>query len=164
MEDLLSERDSEMHHTIISGEIGDTTDLTDNSYHLFTVSGVLDTVLLDGLIIEKAYALGASDTRGAGFMIDSTNSGLVRVVNCNIQSNKASQGAAFFTMADVELLNCTLNNNEATEGGHSIFNNGASIVLNNVDIYQACNNCGAELVNVNGGNIDHKGAVNIHKN
>jgi hypothetical protein len=35
--------------------------------------------------------------------------------------------------------------------------------IENVEIYQSCSNCGAELVNINGGNIDHKGAVNIYK-
>jgi 3',5'-cyclic AMP phosphodiesterase CpdA len=164
VEALLSERNPEMNQTIITGEIGDTAVLMDNTYHLFTVSGIEDTVIIDGLIIERANTLGAPDTRGAGLFVDSTNTGLLQLVNCTIQSNGSTRGAGLYTLSDVDLLNCTLSNNEASEGGHSIFNSGGTVTIENVIIYQSCNNCGAEMVNVDGGNIDQKGALNIYKN
>ncbi len=164
VESFLYERNPELHQTVITGEIGDTMTLTDNTYHLFTVSGVQDTVLIDGMIIKDANALDAPDTRGAGLLVDSTNTGLLRLINCKIQTNQAVRGAGYYTMSDVDLLDCTLSHNEASEGGHSIFNNGGTITIEGVDIYQSCNNCGPELVNINGGNIDQKGALNIHIN
>ena len=163
-EGLLSERDPGTNQTIITGEIGDTLILTDNTHHLFTVSGVQDTVLIDGFIIEAANGIGAPDTRGGGLFVDSTNTGLLRLVNCAIQSNQATHGAGCYTMSDVDLTSSTFSNNEATEGGHSLFNNGGNVTVKNVEIYQLCNNCGAEMVNVNSGNIDQTGALNIHKN
>jgi hypothetical protein len=163
-EDLLTERNPGLNQTIISGEIGDTTVLTDNTYHLISVSGIQDTVTIDGFILEAANTLGASDTRGAGLFVDSTNMSLIELVNCTIRTNKASKGGGLYTMSDISIRNCTMTNNEATEEGNSIYNNGGIVGLENVNIYQSCSNCGAEMINVNGGNIDNKGAVNIHKN
>jgi hypothetical protein len=58
-ETVRDDRDWINNETILSGDIGDEGDATDNSYHVVTGAGT-STTILDGFTIEKGYADHAS--------------------------------------------------------------------------------------------------------
>ena len=55
-ETLLSQRDAEAHVTILSGEIGNPVDASDNSYHVVVSGGTDATAVLDGFTITAGNA------------------------------------------------------------------------------------------------------------
>ncbi len=68
-ESALEDRDWEANTTILSGDIGTTSDSSDNCYHVVTASGVNDLTLLDGFTITGGNADGQNHQIGAGLWI-----------------------------------------------------------------------------------------------
>lgn len=74
-ENSLGERDSTTTAvTILSGDIGVLGDSTDNSYHIWRMSGANAGLLLDRLVIEEGMANGsASNSQGGGVFFSNSN-------------------------------------------------------------------------------------------
>ena len=70
-ETLLSQRDAEAHVTILSGEIGNPVDASDNSYHVVVSGGTDATAVLDGFTITAGNGITARRpmTTGVGCTI-----------------------------------------------------------------------------------------------
>ncbi|OON92301.1 MAG: hypothetical protein ATN34_00765 [Epulopiscium sp. Nele67-Bin002] len=129
----ISQRDLTTNITILSGEIGDTTITTDNSYHV--VIGA-DDAIIDGFTITGGYADGVSgetyDKYGGGLLnfhggirdipiLDYTLGFDLIVNNCTFTQNYAQTGGATYTFhgGNPEYTNCTFVDNTAKYGGAS---------------------------------------------
>ena len=109
-EQIVLERnpDPETNGTILSGDIGISGDSTDNSLHVVTGSGTVDTAIIDGFTIANGRAdledpceFGCKDPgctlpcgpllRTGGGMLNDVGS--PTVVNCRFINNRAATGA-----------------------------------------------------------------------
>ncbi len=146
-ETTLSQRDYETNVTILSGEIGDTSTTTDNSYHV-VIS--VDDSLIDGFTITGGYADGADGEPynkygggmlnfTAGFrdipMIDYGIGCDVIVSNCIFSDNYAQTGGATYTFhgGNPEYNNCTFVNNTAKYGGATADVAGTNAIYTDCD-------------------------------
>ena len=96
-----NERKYPLPASILSGNIGDPNDKTDNSYHVVTLAH--QTVTLDGLTISDGYAMYEGHSRNA----DCFGGGLYIPKVSNIQTEHIRP----------TLSNMTFYNNSATNGG-----------------------------------------------
>jgi hypothetical protein len=122
---------------ILSGEIGLTTSLADNCYHVVIASGKTDGAVLDGFTITAGNANGNSTITINTYQVDQSKGGgmFTRfadpvVNNCLFYNNKASDvGGAMCNLSVFTapaITNCTFRNNTAGNSGGGIFNDGAS--------------------------------------
>lgn len=86
-ETLLSQRDAAANVSVLSGEIGDQGDATDNSYSVVSSYDANTHTLLDGFTITGGY----SDWSGAGLYLQDASP---RVKNCYFTENRAGYGGA----------------------------------------------------------------------
>ncbi len=127
--------------TILSGEIGDTSKLSDNCFHVILLNSETqsnqDTALVEGLTIERGYADGSNDLgEGAGILV---HPGVkIRLKEVVIQKNVSKGnggGMRVKANANVEMRNCTVQTNRVIKTystptysysafGSGIFNSG----------------------------------------
>ena len=101
-----SQRNWQLHPTILSGDIGVPGDAADNCYNVLMCREADSTTVLDGLIVEWGNAnAGAGNypsnyRRGGGLFIKPVTPGQVaspRIINCIFRHNKANlQGNAVY--------------------------------------------------------------------
>ncbi len=130
----ITNRDFEKNKTILSGNIGNSTDSLDNSYRIINGININDITYLDGVDIAYANANLSSNTpltdntglSGAGLYVTTTSliASKLEVKNCNFYNNFAkNDGAAiFFDCAEpdkiyINVKKCNFYNNSATRGG-----------------------------------------------
>lgn len=129
-------RDPETNITILSGEINNTSLLTDNSYHVVTAPDVVDlTGILDGFTITGGYANGdhevtALSDRGGGILIwlDQPGVGINSnpvIVRCRIDGNHAEETGGGAEIRGEEgdnahFINCVFTNNTANNSGGGV--------------------------------------------
>jgi parallel beta-helix repeat protein len=98
-ETMLGQRDVEGNLTILSGEIGDTQDPTDNSYHVVTANAVSaqPETRLDGFTIRDGVASSSQfgNFQGAGIYIIG-NLSSPRIAQCRIEGNDATASPSGF--------------------------------------------------------------------
>ena len=156
--------------SILSGEIGNTASLLDNTYSVVFAIAADSTAALDTFTIEKAY----SEFSGGGIYIDGANP---TITNCTFRNNRASTGGglAAYNAGGATLTNCSFQNNTATYGGGAAavytggtliadtttFTNntagwGAGIASDDsVITLRSCWFTGGNAVTFNGGALDH---------
>ncbi|MCK5711322.1 MAG: choice-of-anchor D domain-containing protein, partial [Hyphomicrobiaceae bacterium] len=127
----LNERNWENNTTILSGDIGEPSDDTDNIYHVVTGSGTDSSTLLDGFTISGGNANGSyPDDRGGGMY---NNSGSPSLMNVTFSGNSADYGGGMYNESNSpSLTNVTFIGNSATQYGGGMHNNGSSPSLTNV--------------------------------
>ena len=126
-ETTLEQRNITNNVTILSGDIGGTTNAQDNVYHVVTANFTNNTTVLDGFTIAagNANGTGTDQNNGGGIFI---NDGTPVLSNLIFDNNNASNygGGLFNTGAsNPTLTNVTFRNNNAAFGG-GIFNTGSS--------------------------------------
>ncbi len=120
----ISQRDKSAHQTIISGNIGDTTLQTDNSYFLLNVFGASAGILLDGITLSDAY-----NTFGSGALRLNAGS-MVELVDCRFEDNVSYAGGGI-TVSDssrLTLHRCVFENNLGIAGGGGIFGTDNAVI------------------------------------
>ncbi|MBD2703546.1 hypothetical protein IC229_23080 [Spirosoma sp. BT702] len=132
-ETILTQRNTGSNSTVLSGEIGDPTSTTDNSYHVISNTSVNNTALLDGFTIMGGRANGRSSnntTTGGGMF--NTGSG-PKVVNCLFIGNSATNGGGVYNLSssNPSLINCAFLNNTASSVGGALYNNNSNPTLTN---------------------------------
>ncbi|MBX3389052.1 MAG: hypothetical protein KF691_06305 [Phycisphaeraceae bacterium] len=135
-ETMLTQRDPVANVSIISGEIGNQADPTDNSYSPVNAINTNTHAVLDGFTITKGY----SDWSGAGLYIENASP---RVSNCKFSSNRAGYGGAVI-LSQTSLpvfTNCRFDSNTAVWGGGAIFVEDPSTLV--ADTCTFMNNAGA---------------------
>lgn len=121
-ETTLEERNWAANVTVLSGDIGEKGDPSDNSYHV--VFGASDS-LLDGFVIQDGMASGNFDHgRGGGLLCDRKAS--PKILNSSFKSNQAKEGGAIAIIgyAAPVMENCTISANNARSGGGILFRTG----------------------------------------
>jgi hypothetical protein len=165
-ETSVAQRDIPNHTTVLTGEIADTAQVSDNTYHVLFLYNNIDTVFLDGLHIRDGYADGPADMFGGGIMIGLSNREPVVITNCVFENNFAVQGSSVFNQSKAFIEGSDINN-EVIEGttGCSILNAGshANLSLTNTSITQQCINCPDVIQNINGATLIATDNVNVEK-
>lgn len=111
----LENRTHEANPVILSGNIGSTSDKTDNCYRVLVMNNA-DSSLIDGVAIEAIYTAANDPTSGDGLFITGSNG--VKIHNAIIQNNEtASNGGSSFSNSSIEFRDCVFRNNIADEGG-----------------------------------------------
>lgn len=155
-EDSISQRDLVNNKTIISGEIGNQFDSTDNINTLFRVDYLPEPVSLqlDGLILEKTYG-----TQGDGSIIEMAYN-FLNINSCIIRNNYSNHSLIksfdpySFTVKNSQLIN------NITQMSIIEMNGGAIDMSNCVIAENLSSNCG---VLINGeGNFTNCTIVNNH--
>jgi len=158
-ETAVNQRDYNINHTILSGDVNqdDNQNLkTDNLYHVVLVGQVDSATILDGVIIENGYAdnsvgssnytnaLGARD-EGAGINIGNASP---IIKNCTFRDNYAKlNGGAIYGIHTLTVFeNCTFNNNSCNSIGTSFGTGGGAIhvyrpVITNLNTQLRLYNC-----------------------
>ncbi|GEM_PF-1092979 len=125
------QRDWENNETILSGEIGDTTDNSDNSYHVVLASSTTPNTVLDGFTITGGNANRSPNNNGGGIL--NTN-GSPTFTNLLIKDNSASSrgGGIYNGNSIASFTNITFSNNSASQGG-GIYNISSSSIFTDVN-------------------------------
>ncbi len=111
----LCERDWETNLTILSGDLGTTTEISDNAYHV--LKGSNDNIL-DGFIITEGNSYGDTGEEYGGGMLNK-NGRSITIANCIFKDNNANEGAGienYFCSNTITITNCQFKNNNANHG------------------------------------------------
>jgi len=139
-----SDRNFAANHTILSGDIGSSQVIADNSYHVVTANpGTGHECYVDGLTITNGYASGNSDidynASGGGMVIIDANDH-VTVSSCFFINNYANAyGGAVVMRAQSDFCDprfqfCVFYNNQAhLRGGATFFINDGHYHVNDED-------------------------------
>lgn len=144
-ETILTERThfglGEVNETILSGDIGTPSDLSDNSYHVVVLSGLSGTLpLINGFTVRDGNANLSEDNHhlGGGILI---NGGVIE--NCRIINNTAVAGAGLAIINQAEVTNSNIANNYATDIAGGIFCLSSAYFENDtITNNTAANSCG----------------------
>lgn len=153
-----NERDVVKYPTILSGELGDPTDSTDNTGLVVFVNSVIDSVHIDGFVIRdgsntKGGGIHVNAEGGAGMSVVYSNTG---IYNCRFINNSGSLfggGLSLGTYSNATVSNCVFSGNTANNRG------GALYSKNNLQL----TNCVFENNHtaVHGGAVAVEGRLNI---
>ena len=145
------ERDPETHETILSGDLNgddDTVGNGENSYHVVSVIGAENGVVLDGLTIMAGHADGGvaehivDRSRGSGMFASESQ---VTVRNCYFHDNRSwspveftyheTGGAGVFaTGGSLSIINCVFEDNRAEADGFVDSQGGAVFAYSALEI------------------------------
>ncbi len=128
-ETSLNQRDITNNVTILSGEIGDTETIDDNSYTVVTASQTTNTTVLDGFTITGGNAsvnrfVNSTSFGGGMYIFD----GSPTLNNLIFDNNRATFGGGLFNFGGASpiLTNVTFRNNTATDDGGAVYNFSSS--------------------------------------
>ncbi len=108
-------RDVSAFPAVLSGNIGNTSSSSDNSYHVVVGSSTDSTAVLDGFTITA----GNANNYGGGLYI---NAGGPTVTACTFTGNSAPSGGGMYAYASwPTLTNCTFVRNSATTRGGALY-------------------------------------------
>ncbi|MDJ0582558.1 cadherin domain-containing protein [Crocosphaera sp.] len=124
-ETSLNQRDIVNNVTILSGEIGDTETIDDNSYTVVNATRTTNTTVLDGFTITGGNAsvntFNSTTGIGGGMLI---SDGSPTLNNLIFDNNRATYGGGLFNNSGANpiLTNVTFRNNTATAQGGAVYN------------------------------------------
>lgn len=116
-----SARDVAGNVTILSGDIGTTGDIADNSYHVVTSVGIGTAASIDGLSVILGNANGntSAQSRGGGLYLDGSD--WLALNGCTFRQNAAVYGGGIYAYSNLLsspiLAGCIFRENAAKYGG-----------------------------------------------
>jgi len=121
----LGQRNTYLNTTILTGNIQNDGDNTNNSYNVINNTSINSTALLDGFTITG----GNSNTNGGAMM---NNAASPTIQNCIFKNNAATNygGAIYNSTSNPAFTNCLFTGNTATYGG-AMYNTTSSPVIVN---------------------------------
>ncbi|MBL7793390.1 MAG: hypothetical protein JNK77_13760 [Saprospiraceae bacterium] len=137
------QRNPELYETVLSGEIGDPADSTDNSMHVVYTLGTDENTVLDGFTITRGFAYQTPGETyvgpynvGAGLYVD-VNANFPyarpRIRHCRFVLNTARLGGGIYCYgvggnrwADPVITDCVFERNYAVTYGGAIYKEGDS--------------------------------------
>jgi len=134
--DTLAPRNWVCNKTILSGNIGDPEESTDNSYHVVTTVNVDSTTVVDGFCIIDGYADGSfnDDNKAGGWFnfgsgVNNRSNPTIR--NCILANNYSiDHGGFMYNLgsdggnASPTLINCKIIDNTSGQDGGGLYNDG----------------------------------------
>ena len=140
LETNLNQRNWVENPTILSGEIGNINDLTDNLIHVVSCeySALNVNTILDGLIITGGYATTEGGVGyGGGIYVLQTYNGSFKIKNCVIKDNYSmGYGGGMYIYNSHPLIeNCVFRSNAAYSGG-AMDLQGCNATIKNCQIYE----------------------------
>ncbi|MFI5378410.1 MAG: beta strand repeat-containing protein, partial [Tepidisphaerales bacterium] len=125
-------RDMVAYPTLLSGDIGQIGDASDNSYHVVTASGVGSSTVLDGVTVIGGNANGSGANQSTGGGLFATGSSPT-VTNCAFRGNSANGGGGIYNAASASptLANCTFTGNTASSSGGAMSSDSSNPTLIN---------------------------------
>jgi len=156
----LADRDLNLvaNKSVLSGEIGNTSVVTDNTYNVFISSGLAGEAILDGFSITGGYADDFSNIiinenqvfkcSGSG-IYNSVSSPLYQNILFSDNNCTESGGGMFNYQSSPSLQNIVFKNNKAKDGG-GITNqdNSAPTILNSLFVNNTATTDGGAIYNV----------------
>ena len=146
-EDALSERNFRTNVSILSGDIGNQGDITDNSYHVVLFNGSSNSTVLNGFTITGGNAsfnpnrtvnlpltnVTSTTTIESGGGIALQNAAMPMIVNCTINSNSSIFGGGLFAgdASKPTILFCKFMGNQATFGAGIYLQDGSHATISN---------------------------------
>lgn len=125
-ESLHTQRNPAQNITMLSGNIGDSLQSGDNSYHVIYVghgSAISSMTVLDGFYISGGNATGDFTAGWGGGLFVGSGSPIIR--HCTFGYNSAMDGGAIHADSDSILFqNVTIRENHALQGGGGVNLNG----------------------------------------
>lgn len=147
--------------TVLSGEIQEDNDSTNNAYHLFDLSAMLpgSTLFLDGVSIRNGNAKGDGREEAGGGIYN--RAGSLHISNCRFEHNVAGLGGGLYNEKGIVTLEqCTFQYNYANHGA-AIYNDEQRIPLPNVNfLILKRDTFKGNLANMNGGAMSLGKSVN----
>lgn len=96
--------------TVLSGDIGNPGNASDNTYHVVYGSNLSSTVVVDGFRVTGGQI--GSGAEGAGFYLDNCK---VIIRNCHITDNSGGLGGGIYQYnGNLQITDCRINDNYAT--------------------------------------------------
>ncbi|PWK29074.1 uncharacterized protein DUF11 [Arcicella aurantiaca] len=146
-ENALSERNFRTNVSILSGEIGNTNDIADNSYHVVTFNGTSSNTVLNGFTITGGNAsfnpsrtinlpittVTSTVTNESGGGIALQNAAMPMITNCTISSNSSIFGGGLFAgdASKPTITFCKFMGNQATFGAGIYLQDGSHATISN---------------------------------
>ncbi len=128
-ESKLDQRIFKANRTILSGDIGRSGSILDNSYHVLT--GASDC-RIDGFIISRGNANSAAENRFGGGIYFPEGTEQSIVANCTFEKNNADIGGAIhLNQSEAIITNCTFYSNAAKLGGALATTGSSSLKVKN---------------------------------
>lgn len=134
-EALAKDRDWQRNKTILSGDINNIIDQTDNSYSVVSTFSANHETIFDGFTISGGYANGTtnmSDSRAGGWYNDGQNGTSNPTIRNTIFENNYSManGGAMYNfgtsgIASPTYNNCIFRNNSSEDSAGAVFNDGS---------------------------------------
>jgi hypothetical protein len=166
----INDRDTKKYPTVLSGNIGDVNNSTDNSCHVVLGLGTLtNAAVLDGFIVTGGYSTssdnstiavnGVSVNRRQGGGISLWNGASLKLDSLTVFGNTAYNGGGFYSdNSSPSLTHSSIYDNTAAYNGGGFLNSNGTPTFDSVQIYDnmATNYGGGFL---NNGNSDFKHVV-----
>ena len=157
-ETSLEQRNIQQNRTVLSGELGNSADIEDNSIHVVNASNVTSSAVLDGFTIRAGNANGAlfgsqalgfgggifsrasqatfrnlileenNASRGGGLFVDDSSFHILENVDF-IDNTTAGDGGAVFNEGNVAFFGSTFTRNSAADDGGAFFNSRGDIYI-----------------------------------
>jgi len=127
-------RNPRIYQTILSGDIDDNGNPSNNSYHVVRCANI-DNAILDGFTITGGNADSDPDYRGGGIYIYNNSSPTIK--NCIFNNNSAGTGGGGmynYNSSNPNITNCIFYGNQTTEyegHGGGIYNYNSSPTITN---------------------------------
>ena len=117
--------------TTLSGDIGVVGDISDNSYHVVSGSGVDATAVLDGFTVTGGNANGGTtNDYGGGIYINASSPTIANIIAKN---NSAAYGGGMFnTISSPTLTNVTFSANQAGSRGGGVYSYQSNFTLEKI--------------------------------
>lgn len=151
IERLLSERLLDTNFTILSGDIGERFERSDNSYHVVYGLGIDSTTVLDGFVIKEGYAIHPNSNyfgsliKGGGLLIDTDQNNPMAnpiIRNCSFQNNTARFGGAVSLngnesrAAMAKFQDCEFYSNFGNDMGGAIYKLGTNASIKQLSFHK----------------------------
>ncbi|MBN1491785.1 MAG: right-handed parallel beta-helix repeat-containing protein [Phycisphaerae bacterium] len=139
------------NNTVLSGDIGEPGDPSDNSYRIVTATGTVEPTVLDGFTITGANAPGLT---GGGLLADGA---VVGLMHCAFVGNRAMNGGGIASVngSTLALSYCIIDNNTADASGGGLYNDANAGVVGILECPFTYNHAtnGGGLFNANGSSL-----------
>jgi hypothetical protein len=126
-EGVFTDRNPDLHITLLSGDIGVINDSSDNVFHVMVIDHVSDTMQLNGFHVSGGYNIdaGGLESTGAGIFIDAeAGRSNPAIINCEISNCVSGEsGGAVHVYATLggksnsQFINTRIIGSEGSGGG-----------------------------------------------